>query len=203
MRRRGSISKIRGWFPWESRQLCRAERGLRASTQRQTKRERGRFLRIWPCCKPMNPRPRFQSFLPNAPRSGLLSVTNRGTMAMNFAMDIGSKTKPSISVVVPVYNSELILPDLIKRMQPVLAQICSEYEVIFVNDASRDRSWNVIQEHSSRLDWVRGICLMRNYGQHNALLCGIRAARFEIIMTMDDDLQHPPQEIPKLLDELH
>ncbi len=150
----------------------------------------------------MNPRPRFQSFLPNAPRSGLLSVTNRGTMAMNFAMDIGSKTKPSISVVVPVYNSELILPDLIKRMQPVLAQICSEYEVIFVNDASRDRSWNVIQEHSSRLDWVRGICLMRNYGQHNALLCGIRAARFEIIMTMDDDLQHPPEEIPKLLDKL-
>src|SRR5258708_38310125 len=124
------------------------------------------------------------------------------TVATNYAMDIGSKSKPSISVVVPVYNSELILPDLIKRLEPVLAQTSSEFEVIFVNDASRDRSWQVLQEHSSRLDWVRGINLMRNYGQHNARLCGIRAARFEVIVTMDDDLQHPPEELPKLLDKL-
>jgi undecaprenyl-phosphate 4-deoxy-4-formamido-L-arabinose transferase len=116
-------------------------------------------------------------------------------------MDIG--TKPSISVVVPVYNSEPILPDLIKRLQTVLDPLCSEFEVIFVNDSSRDGSWAVIRQQSRRLGWVRGISLMRNYGQHNALLCGIRAARFEIILTMDDDLQHPPEEIPKLLAKLN
>jgi undecaprenyl-phosphate 4-deoxy-4-formamido-L-arabinose transferase len=74
-----------------------------------------------------------------------------------------------------------------------------EFEAIFVNDASRDQSWTVIEDLARRYTWVRGINLMRNYGQHNALLCGIRAAQHEIVVTMDDDLQHPPEEIPKLL----
>jgi undecaprenyl-phosphate 4-deoxy-4-formamido-L-arabinose transferase len=60
----------------------------------------------------------------------------------------------------------------------------------------------VIRELARQYDWVRGIDLMRNYGQHNALLCGIRAAEYEIVVTMDDDMQHPPEEIPVLLDEL-
>src|SRR6185436_19767459 len=76
------------------------------------------------------------------------------------------------------------------------------FEVVLVNDGSRDRSWPVINELSVARSWVRGINLMRNYGQHNALLCGIRAARFDTIVTMDDDLQHPPEEIPKLLAKL-
>ncbi len=108
----------------------------------------------------------------------------------------------SVSVVVPVYNSEPILADLIRRLAPALDALCPAYEVVLVNDGSSDRSWDVIRRLSSRHRWVRGINLMRNYGQHNALLCGIRAARFETIVTMDDDLQHPPEEIHKLLEKL-
>jgi len=73
---------------------------------------------------------------------------------------------------------------------------------VLVNDGSRDQSWKVIQELSRSFPWVRGINLMRNYGQHNALLCGIRAARFDTLVTMDDDLQHPPEEIHKLVAKL-
>ena len=109
---------------------------------------------------------------------------------------------PSISVVVPVYNSEGNLEELIYRLEDVLRQTSDSFEVILVNDGSRDRSWNVICQLASERNWVRGVNLMRNYGQHNALLCGIREARYPVIVTMDDDLQHPPEEIPKLLDEL-
>ena len=77
-----------------------------------------------------------------------------------------------------------------------------EHEIILVNDGSRDRSWEIISELSSRFPAVRGLNLMRNYGQHNALLCGIRAAKYDVIVTMDDDLQHPPEEIPRLLEQL-
>ena len=117
-------------------------------------------------------------------------------------MDSGLSTTRSISVVVPVYNSELILPALIKRLEPALNCLANKYEVILVNDGSRDQSWQVIQDLSRSFPRVRGINLMRNYGQHNALLCGIRAAQFDILVTMDDDLQHPPEEIHKLVAKL-
>jgi undecaprenyl-phosphate 4-deoxy-4-formamido-L-arabinose transferase len=71
-----------------------------------------------------------------------------------------------------------------------------------VNDGSADDSWEVILQLARIHSWVRGINLMRNYGQHNALLAGIRAAQYEVIVTMDDDLQHPPEELPKLLAEI-
>jgi undecaprenyl-phosphate 4-deoxy-4-formamido-L-arabinose transferase len=111
-------------------------------------------------------------------------------------------TYKSLSVVIPVFNSEAILGDLVHRLRPVLASVASSAEVILVNDGSHDQSWKVICHLSRQFDWVHGINLMRNYGQHNALLCGIRAARSDIIVTMDDDLQHPPEEIPKLLAKL-
>ncbi len=117
-------------------------------------------------------------------------------------MNSGKRTPYSLSVVVPVYNSELNLPALIKRLEPALAALSNQYEVVLVNDGSRDQSWKIIQELSHSFPWVRGINLMRNYGQHNALLCGIRAARFDTLVTMDDDLQHPPEEIQKLLAKL-
>lgn len=107
-----------------------------------------------------------------------------------------------LSIVVPVYNSEQILPQLAARLAPVLARCALGYELILVNDGSRDRSWEVIERLTGEYGWIRGINLMRNYGQHNALLAGIRDAQFGIIMTMDDDLQHPPEEIHKLLDRL-
>src|SRR2546423_1268721 len=105
----------------------------------------------------------------------------------------------SISVVIPVYNSEESLRPLIRRLQPVLEDMAASFEVILVNDCSRDRSWEVVTALAAEYDFVRGISMMRNYGQHNALLCGIRAAKGEITITMDDDLQHPPEELPKLL----
>lgn len=110
--------------------------------------------------------------------------------------------KPRISVVIPVYNSAEILPELVRRLENVLSSLGDPFEVLLVNDGSQDQSWRVIQEQSQRYVWIRGIDLMRNYGQHNALLCGIRRAAGEIIVTMDDDLQHPPEEIPNLLEAL-
>jgi glycosyltransferase involved in cell wall biosynthesis len=109
---------------------------------------------------------------------------------------------PSISIVIPVYNSSLSLPDLITQLNYVLTGLTDRYELILVNDGSRDASWETICELSKAHPWVHGINLMRNYGQHNALLCGIRTAAHEIIVTMDDDLQHPPGEIYHLLDRL-
>jgi glycosyltransferase involved in cell wall biosynthesis len=108
-----------------------------------------------------------------------------------------------ISVVVPVYNSEQTLDLLLERLAAVM-RVASPgaFEVILINDASRDGSWQVIERLSARYTWLRGIDLMRNYGQHNALLCGIRAARFDKIVTLDDDLQNPPEEIPVLLARL-
>lgn len=107
-----------------------------------------------------------------------------------------------VSVVIPVYNSSEILPDLVARLHPVLERSCDRYELVFVNDGSRDASWQVIAGLVERHPWIRGVNLMRNYGQHNALLAGIRMARFGVIVTMDDDLQHPPEEIPRLVAKL-
>jgi undecaprenyl-phosphate 4-deoxy-4-formamido-L-arabinose transferase len=109
---------------------------------------------------------------------------------------------PSISVVVPVYNGQQILPELIARLRNVLEAVADPFEVILVNDGSHDESWRVTCELATQQPWVRGINLMRNYGQHNALLAGIRRVRYDIVVTMDDDLQNPPEEIPKLLEKL-
>lgn len=108
----------------------------------------------------------------------------------------------SLSIVIPVYNSEYSLPELVENLAQVLPGLCEVYEVILVNDGSRDRSWEVIERLAGKYPWASGINLMRNYGQHNALLCGIREARNDIIITMDDDLQHPPAEIPKLVEKI-
>jgi glycosyltransferase involved in cell wall biosynthesis len=108
----------------------------------------------------------------------------------------------TISVVVPVYNSASSLNMLVDRLQTVLGPIVPAFEIVLVNDASRDDSWQVIDERSKLDARVRGIDLARNQGQHNALLCGMRAARYEIIVTLDDDLQQLPEEIPKLLEKL-
>ena len=104
-----------------------------------------------------------------------------------------------LSIVVPVYRSATILPELVAALRPVLQHLARPHELILVNDGSPDESWQVIQQLASSEPWVRGLRMMRNYGQHNALLAGVRAARFNTIVTMDDDLQHPPEELPTLL----
>lgn len=108
-------------------------------------------------------------------------------------------TERGVSIVVPVYNSAQSLDQLCSRLRDVLSRLAVAYEIILVDDASADSSWNVIERLSVDHAHVRGLSLMRNYGQHNAVLCGIRAARYDVIVTMDDDLQHPPEEIPQLL----
>jgi glycosyltransferase involved in cell wall biosynthesis len=111
-------------------------------------------------------------------------------------------TLAGVSAVVPVYNSALTLQPLLCRLQVVLASLDLPYEVILVNDGSIDTSWTRIEALVEEFPGLRGINLMRNYGQHNALLCGIREARFDVIVTLDDDLQNPPEEIPRLLEAL-
>lgn len=108
----------------------------------------------------------------------------------------------TLSVIVPVFNSEQTLARLVDRTLPVMRELGSDHELILVNDGSSDGSWQAIEALAARHPEVRGIDLMRNYGQHNALLCGIREAHHEVIVTMDDDLQNPPEEIPKLISHL-
>jgi glycosyltransferase involved in cell wall biosynthesis len=108
----------------------------------------------------------------------------------------------SCSIVIPVYNSAQTLGSLLERLAQVMPSITPDFEVILVNDGSQDNSWSMISSLSQCYPWLRGINLMRNYGQHNATLCGVRLANFEVVITMDDDLQHPPEEIPLLLEKL-
>ncbi|NOT29099.1 MAG: glycosyltransferase family 2 protein [Planctomycetes bacterium] len=108
----------------------------------------------------------------------------------------------SLSIVVPVYNSAATLPKLAERLHSVLTDIGLPFEVVLVEDGSRDGSFEVIAELAQSRPWLRGFCLLRNFGQHNALLCGIRNARHAVIVTLDDDLQNPPEEIPRLLAKL-
>ena len=107
-----------------------------------------------------------------------------------------------VSVVVPVYNGSDTIPFLADEINKVLPEVADEFELVLVNDGSPDQSWQVISELAHKYPWVHGIDLMRNYGQHNATLCGVREARYEVIVIMDDDLQNPPREIPKLLKKL-
>jgi undecaprenyl-phosphate 4-deoxy-4-formamido-L-arabinose transferase len=108
----------------------------------------------------------------------------------------------SLSVVIPVYKGSATLPGVIDRLLPVLRGTGAAHEVILVNDGSPDDSWATIQSLIARHPEIRGIDLMRNYGQHNALLCGIRAAGNDVIVTIDDDGQQAPEEIPRLLARL-
>ena len=107
-----------------------------------------------------------------------------------------------ISAIVPVYRSAPILPELHRRLTAALSSIADRHEIILVEDAGGDESWSVIERLAEGDRHVRGIRMSRNYGQHNALLCGIRAARYGVIVTLDDDLQNPPEEIEKLVARL-
>src|SRR5207249_4958676 len=109
-------------------------------------------------------------------------------------------TPMDLSVVIPVYRSAPTLGQLVTRLRAVLVGTGLDYEIVFVEDGSPDDSWRVLEElrrrHPERIVAVQ---LMRNYGQHNALMCGFRRSRGELVVTMDDDLQNPPEQIPKLL----
>ena len=101
-----------------------------------------------------------------------------------------------ISLVIPVYNSELILPELIKQIAKALPG--QHYEVVLVNDGSRDKSWEIMSRLSSEHSEVKSICLAKNFGQDNAIMCGLNYATGDFVVIMDDDLQHSPHDILKL-----
>jgi undecaprenyl-phosphate 4-deoxy-4-formamido-L-arabinose transferase len=108
--------------------------------------------------------------------------------------------KPEISVVIPIYNEEAGLPKLFARLYPALDALNMSYEVIFVNDGSRDNSVSILAEQfRQRPDVTRVVLFNGNYGQHMAILAGFEATRGEITVTLDADLQNPPEEIYKLI----
>lgn len=110
---------------------------------------------------------------------------------------------PRVSIVIPVYRSAASLEELIARLMAVIAALPGGGEIVLIDDCSPDQSWQVLtalkQAHPQHLRIAR---LQRNSGQHNAILCGFSVARGEVIVTMDDDLQNPPEEIPKLLEKI-
>jgi undecaprenyl-phosphate 4-deoxy-4-formamido-L-arabinose transferase len=108
--------------------------------------------------------------------------------------------KPEISVVIPVYNEEAVLPALFARLYPALDALGARYEVIFINDGSRDRSAVLLREQFARRPEATRVVLFNgNYGQHLAIMAGFEASRGERVVTLDADLQNPPEEIGKLL----
>ncbi|HEY7673612.1 MAG TPA: glycosyltransferase [Burkholderiales bacterium] len=107
---------------------------------------------------------------------------------------------PRVSVVIPVYNEEASLPALFARLYPALDALQAAYEVIFVNDGSSDRSPAILREQFGRRpEATRVVLLNGNFGQHLAIMAGFEASRGERIVTLDADLQNPPEEIAKLL----
>jgi polyisoprenyl-phosphate glycosyltransferase len=111
-----------------------------------------------------------------------------------------SKTSDlGFSIVIPVYNAEHTLTELCERILTVFRQLKFNYEIIFVDDYSKDHSWEILEHLSSKVSQVKAIRLRKNYGQHSAVLCGLKNASGDYIITMDDDLQNPPEEIPNLI----
>ena len=112
-------------------------------------------------------------------------------------------TNPKISVVIPCYKTGNRVQDLVDQISRVLGPYTNNsFEIIMVVDGSPDETWSLVSKEASEKPYVRGINLMRNYGQHSALLAGIRASIGEFVVTIDDDLQHSPFDIPILISAL-
>ena len=107
---------------------------------------------------------------------------------------------PHVSVIIPVYNEEQVLPALFARLYPALDAAGFSYEIVFVNDGSRDRSHELLaDQYRARPEVTRVVMFAGNFGQHRAILAGFEVARGETIVTLDADLQNPPEEIPRLV----
>jgi undecaprenyl-phosphate 4-deoxy-4-formamido-L-arabinose transferase len=110
---------------------------------------------------------------------------------------------PALSVVIPVYNEEAVLPSLFERLYPVLDALGRPYEVVFVDDGSRDRSVALLRaQHDARPEVTRVVVLNGNFGQHMAILAAFQHTKGQCVITLDADLQNPPEEIPRLLAEI-
>jgi len=107
-----------------------------------------------------------------------------------------------LSVVIPVYGSKDTLNELYRRIISVVGRIGLTYEIIFIDDGSPDDSWKILENLYQKDKHVKAVQLTQNYGQHNAIMCGFTIARGQMVITLDDDLQNPPEEIPKLIDKI-
>lgn len=107
-----------------------------------------------------------------------------------------------LSIVVPVYNSCKILKTLLKTIKRNIFYNNHEFEVILVNDYSLDKSWDQITKLKKNYPFIKGVNLVKNYGQHSAIFSGLKLCKGEYIVCMDDDMQHNPKHIPKMLDQL-
>jgi undecaprenyl-phosphate 4-deoxy-4-formamido-L-arabinose transferase len=113
------------------------------------------------------------------------------------------RAAPDLSIVIPVYNEEQVLPQLFERLYPALDALGRSYEVVFVNDGSRDRSVALLRAaFERRPDVTRVVLFAANFGQHRAILAGFASSRGRFVITLDADLQNPPEEIPRVLAEL-
>ena len=113
------------------------------------------------------------------------------------------KPKLDLSIVIPIYNEEENLPILYEKLKAVLDNLGKSYEIIFVNDGSTDRSWEIIKELAEKDPHVVGVNFRKNFGQTAAMSAGFEVAQGDVIITMDGDLQNDPEDIPKLLEELN
>jgi undecaprenyl-phosphate 4-deoxy-4-formamido-L-arabinose transferase len=107
-----------------------------------------------------------------------------------------------LSIVVPVYGSGMIIPSLVEKVQKEMIEkgLDNQFEMILVNDSSPDNSWQVICSLAKQYPFIKGISLRRNTGQHNATMAGLNNVSGEIVVIMDDDLQHPPSAIAEMTD---
>jgi len=122
---------------------------------------------------------------------------------MNAAVPGSGEPRPCFSVVVPVYNSERSLEELYRRLEATFAAMGRSFEVVFVDDGSRDGSLDVLRSlHTRHPGRVRALSLYRNQGQQVALMCGFQHCAGEVVVTIDDDLQHSPEDIPALYEKL-
>ena len=113
------------------------------------------------------------------------------------------RAAPDVSIVIPVFNEEQVLTQLFERLYPALDALGRSYEIVFVNDGSRDRSVALLREaFERRPDVTRVVLFAANFGQHRAILAGFAASRGRYVITLDADLQNPPEEIPRVLAEL-
>lgn len=132
-------------------------------------------------------------------RHGMDLVKDQARLGPVGEPRVAEESRPAISVIVPVLNSEATLEDLFNRTSAVLSGMNLEFEIIFIDDGSVDSSWKTICALKSAFpDKVRGVRLAKNSGQQAATLCGMQHARGSWVLTLDDDLQSPPEEIPKL-----
>jgi len=107
-----------------------------------------------------------------------------------------------VSIVVPVYRSAGCLPELARRIHRDLGAAFDRYELVLVNDCSPDHSWQVVQQLCGQYDFVTGVNLRANVGQDNAIMAGLHHCRGEVVVIMDDDLQHDPADVPRLVEEI-